>query len=543
MTRGLRLSRLAPLAVAAAACVPFLPSLDGAFLHWDDDVNFVANPHYRGLGWAHLRWMFTSTLLGHYIPLTWLSLALNHALGGLDPWGYHLGNVLLHAVNAALAYLVARRLLAAAPGLAPLPPRALAVGAAVAALLFAVHPLRVESVAWITERRDVLCGAFYLLAVLAYLRGVAGGGALAGRWRWAALSAFAAALLSKALAMTLPLTLLILDAYPLRRWRARPGIAEGRSWRALVAEKLPFAFLAAAAAVAAVLAVDSGAGWTAYDDYGPGARAAIVAYSLWFHPSRFVWAHGLSPLYELPARIDPVEARFLLPALAVAGVTAALVALRRRAPGVLAAWAHSAIVLLPISGLVHAGNQLAHDRYSYLSGLGFAVLAGAAVAWAWGGASRARPVWLPGAAIATAGMVLAMLGAASWRQSHVWHDSTSLWRAAADADPACAICANNLGAALMVAAPADLAALREAESHLRHALALRPGYADAYRSLAALLANERRYAEAEQVLVHLLRAAPRAPDAAARLAAVYEAQGRAEEALALRRRAAAGDGR
>ncbi len=541
MTRGARLSWLAPLAVAAAACVPFLPSLDGVFLHWDDDVNFLANPHYRGLGWAHVRWMFTSTLLGHYIPLTWLSLAVNHALGGMDPWGYHLGNLLLHAVNAALVYLVARRLLAAAPGRAPLPPRALAVGAAVAALLFAVHPLRVESVAWITERRDVLCGAFYLLAVLAYLRGVAGGGALVGRWRWAALAAFAAALLSKAIAMTLPLTLLILDVYPLRRWAASPGTVEGRSWRALVAEKAPFAVLAAAAAVGAVLAVDRGAGWTAYDDYGPGARAAMAAYSLWFHPSRLVWAHGLSPLYELPARIDPVGARFLLPALAVAGVTAALVALRRRAPGVLAAWAHSTVVLLPVSGLVHAGNQLAHDRYSYLSGLGFAVLAGAAVAWA--SASRARPIWLPGVAIAAAGMVLAMLGAASWRQSHIWLDSTSLWRAAVDADPACAICANNLGAALMVAVPADLTALREAERHLRHALALRPGYADAHRSLAALLANEHRYAEAEEVLLHLLRAAPRAPDAAARLAAVYEAQGRAEEALALRRRATAGDGR
>jgi hypothetical protein len=152
--------------VVVAVLVVFWPVLDGGFLNWDDDINFLANPSSRGLGWAELRWMWTSVLMGHYIPLTWMSLGLNHVLGGMDPWGYHLGNVRLHAINTAVFYSVARRLLVAG-GFSD--GAAVWAGAGFAALVFGVHPLRVESVAWITERRDVLCGLFFLLAVLTYL--------------------------------------------------------------------------------------------------------------------------------------------------------------------------------------------------------------------------------------------------------------------------------------------------------------------------------------------------------------------------------------
>jgi len=177
------LLRALPLLVAVLAFLAFLPALDGAFLNWDDDRNFLWNTGYRGLGPAQLRWMVTATWMGHYIPLTWLTLGLNYTLGGMTPWGYHLGNVLIHALNAGLLFFVARRLLnvAAVPAPAGAPGEAghgtsagagtlaVSLGATAAALLWAVHPLRVESVAWITERRDVLCGFFYLLAVLAYL--------------------------------------------------------------------------------------------------------------------------------------------------------------------------------------------------------------------------------------------------------------------------------------------------------------------------------------------------------------------------------------
>ena len=160
-------------AVIALTLVAFLPVLGNDFIpNWDDALNFLYNPSYRGLGPTQLRWMFTTFHAGHYIPLTWLSLGLDYLLWGLRPAGYHLTSLLLHAATALAFYFLALRLLRLA--LPPTTtPAALRCGAALAALLFAVHPLRVESVAWATERRDVLSGLFYVLTLLCYLKAVA----------------------------------------------------------------------------------------------------------------------------------------------------------------------------------------------------------------------------------------------------------------------------------------------------------------------------------------------------------------------------------
>ena len=167
-----------PLAVALVAFGVFWPALGGGFLDWDDALNLVDNPAFRGLGWSNLGWMFTTTLAGHWIPLTWISFGLDYRLWGMNPLGYHLTNVLLHAAAAAVFYLVALRLLRLAVGG---PERRLRIGALAAALFFAIHPLRVESVAWITERRDVLSGLLFLLAIAAYLAARGGGGSSAAR--------------------------------------------------------------------------------------------------------------------------------------------------------------------------------------------------------------------------------------------------------------------------------------------------------------------------------------------------------------------------
>ena len=525
---------LLPLLVGAVSVAAFLPALDADFVHWDDDVNIVGNPHFRGLGWPQLRWMLTTTLLGHWIPLTWLTFGINYVLGGMDPWGYHLGNLLLHGANVALFFLAARRLLVAgfSPGPAAPPaatPMAFTLGALVAALIFGVHPLRVESVAWVTERRDVLSGLFYLLAVFAYLRGAEPGGAFRGRWLTASLAAFAAALASKAMAMTLPVTLLLLDAYPLRRWR-------GLGWRALLAEKVPYVGLTAATALVAVFALSRGSPWTAYEAYPAPQRVAMVGYSLWFYPAKLVWPFPLSPLYELPTRIDPFSLRFLGPIGAVVAVTVLLVALAPRWPAGLAAWLHSAVVLAPVSGIIHAGHQLAHDRYSYLSGLGFAVLAGAAVTWTLWAAPRGQVArWVPAAVLGVAAVAIVGWGAGTWRQIAVWHDSEALWRAAVDADDTCAICISNLGNVLMEGIPERDARLADVEVHFRRALALRPDYADAHRSLGALLVKQGRYADAEALFVEMMGRFPHLADGATRLASLYGVQGRHDDAIALLR--------
>src|SRR5437879_12122341 len=228
---------LAPLLVALFTLAAFLPTLQNQFVSWDDDKNFLDNPHYRGLAWTHLRWMWT-THMGHYIPLTWMTLGLDHLLWGMNPRGYHLTSLLLHTTNAVVFYFVVLRILTLAlPG--PFErDHVLAVSAGVAALLFAIHPLRLDCVAWVTERRDVLSGLFYLLTIVAYLRACERNERGRG-WYWLSVALFGCAVLSKSMAVSLPILLMILDVYPLRRlggsigWRSEPA-------RRAYIEKIPF---------------------------------------------------------------------------------------------------------------------------------------------------------------------------------------------------------------------------------------------------------------------------------------------------------------
>ena len=516
--------------VFAAAVATFWPGLTGEFLNWDDRENVVNNVGVHGLGRPQLAWMWSGIILGHYIPLTWMSFGLNYALGGLNPWGYHVLNLLLHGANAALFYLVARRLLAAArPGGGDPDPAALLVGAAFAALLFAVHPLRVESVVWITERKDVLCGLFFLSAVLAYLK-AAGSPALDRRWQVVSLAAFAAALLAKAAAMPLPALLLLLDVYPLGRARAL-----GR--RRVLLEKIPWAVLGLAGALTALVAVFSRTAVTDYHRYGPGARLAMTAYSFIFYPARWFWPVQLVPLYELPIDVHLLAPRFLLPAVAFVAVTAGLVALRRTWPAGLAAWTASVVMLLPISGAVHSGHQLAHDRYSYLSGLGLALVAGGGLARLLDARARGRI----GAVIARsvtlgAMLVVLVLAAGAWDQSKIWQDSETLWRWTTGIDPACAICWNNLGTALT-----DQKRHPEAEAAYRRALELRPNRATVVTNVATALYGQQKFAQAEEMLRVALRLDPGLTGALMNMGALRAQEGHYTEALHYFRKAYAGN--
>jgi tetratricopeptide (TPR) repeat protein len=508
------LQRVLPLIIFTAVFVCFLSALDGQFLNWDDDINFLDNQGFRGLDWVQLRWMWTETLMGHYIPITWMSLGLNYTLGGMNPWGYHLGNVLIHAMNAVVLYFVVRRLLIAGGFSSGFP---LLWSASFAALVFGVHPLRAESVAWVTERRDVLSGLFFLLAVLAYLMSL-DAGARRG-WRFASIAVFGAALLCKAQAVPLPVALLILDVYPLRR-PAREG------WRRLLVEKLPYFVLSLIGGAVAILAVKNGATFTDYAQYGPSARLAMTGYGIVFYPWKWLWPTGLSPLYELPARIEPLSWRFLLPWIVIALVTVLLVGVRRQWPAGLAAWTYSAIMVLPVIGPLHSGNQLAHDRYSYLSGLAFALLAGAGLAWVLRAVARGtlRPL-IAQVGLAGAALILLGLGTATWVQASAWRDSESLWSWAVEADPQCAICVNNLALAFMTRGQT-----REAEDALRRSLALRE-HAMTRNNLGGVLQVQGRTGEAEREYQRAVRLNPGLGQALANLGELYAEQGRYADAL------------
>jgi hypothetical protein len=349
-----------------------VPALEAGFVSWDDVPMLVAETGYRGLGPRPLGWMLTSTVMGHWSPLAWLSFSVDYTVGGLDPRVFHATSL---GCTPSTPRWSAWSRDGSSPSRGGSPPgddgrgRATAVdaGALGAALLFALHPLRAETVAWISDRRDLLCATFVLLAVWAYLRGIADAGRLRGGWRLASLAAFAAALASKGIAVTVPALLLLLDWYPLRRG------SDG--WRALVREKAPYAGLALGAGVATALALRASAAVADYTQYGPLSRLTLVGYALWIHPARLAWPAGLSPLYELPAEMSWRDPRFLTPALAALAVTSGLLALRHRWPAGISAWAVSLILLGPVSGVVLAGRHVAADRYTYLSGLGLTLLA------------------------------------------------------------------------------------------------------------------------------------------------------------------------
>ena len=525
---GRALRRLLPALIFCVTLGAFVPALRGQFLDWDDVVNFVENPYYRGLGPAQLRWMFTSTLMGHYIPLTWMTLGLNYVLGGMNPWGYHLVNLLLHASNAVLVYLVARRLMAAATrGGAQVGQTDPAVSwaSALTALLFGIHPLRVESVAWITERRDVLCGLFFLLAVLAYLMGVEGGGRPRPAGRALSFGAFAAALLSKAAAMPLPVVLLLLDVYPLRRLHL--------GWRRLLTEKAPYVALAGAAAVTALIVLRRGVAVTSYQDYGVASRLGMVAYSTLFYPVAFLWPMHLSPMYELPPRVSLGAWPFYPALLGVVAVTGILVLARRRWPAGLAAWLYSALMILPVSGVVHSGSQLVNDRYSYLSGIGFALVGGAILRAGLGLRERGRvSTRTAGALAGAATLILLVLGGTTWIQTYAWRDPETLWRWAVDMDPTCSLCHGNLGSAIS-SGPTGKARLDEAEGHLRRAIALRPESPIPYFNLGNVLLVRKQYGDAERAFETYGRLSPGSPRGLARLGLLAILRGDYGEAVSL----------
>jgi hypothetical protein len=408
-------------AVAAVAVSVFMPSLSSEFVNWDDPGSFLDNPHYRGLGPRQLAWMFTTFHTGHYMPLTWLTLGWDYAVWDMSAWGYHLTNLLLHGATALVFYFLSALLLRLALDGAVAGQTWLRLGAAAAAVFFAAHPLRAESVGWITERRDVLSGLFYVSAALAYVKSVTEGPRRVGLY-WTSVALFVGALLSKSITATLPLVLLILDIYPLRRLGGRAGWARWHVW----GEKLPFLVLGLAASALAFAALVPLGNMRSLSGMSPLLRVVLALYSLAFYVGRTVWPTELSPLYTFPLAVTYYHFAVSLGGLALA------LALVRHLPAFSASWAVYTVTLLPVSGLFHNGPQSVADRYSYLSCLPWALWIGAAVAWrGWRGAAG-PPLR---AALRTAvAVILLAFGALAWRQAAIWHDSIALWRHALEVD-------------------------------------------------------------------------------------------------------------
>lgn len=490
----------------------FSPALLGEFLSWDDHHLLIDNPAWRPLGPAALRWAFSATLLGHYQPLTWLSYSIDHALWGMNPAGFHLVNILIHALNALLVFLLARRLItiARAQSAVSLP---VTIASAIAAALWALHPLRVESVAWITERRDVLSTLFLLLAALAYLRAVVPSSpAIRAPAAYAlAIALLALSLLSKAWGMSFFVIVIILDWYPLRRLPASPLAWFSRDALRVLAQKLPFLLLGLLAAFMAARAQYDAVATKTLQQWGITERFLQACSGLVLYIARTLWPVNLSPLYELPTSISPGQPLYLIPVLLVIGAAITVFLLRRSAPAILAAAAVYVVLLAPVLGFLQSGDQFVADRYSYIATIGLFILTAAAALALW---QRTRPR-LTLLLSALSAVLILTLSALTFSQSAVWRSTLSLWSSAARATPTSQVLTNFAIELNKANRP------REAADALRRAVQANPTDGRAAFMLGNLSKDAADYPAAERAFLIAAQNLPQAYIAYVNLGALY----------------------
>ncbi len=490
------------LAVAVAAVYQDVTGFE--FLNYDDDRYITGNGMVRaGLSPAGTAWAFRTFYAANWHPLTWLSHMLDSSLFGANAGAHHAMSAALHALGTALLFLVLRALTGATW------PPALAAG------LFGLHPLHVESVAWVSERKDVLCGLFVVLALGAHLAQAR----RPGPGRLALVSILGAlALLAKPMAVTLPLLLLLVDWWPLGRV-GRPG-TPGRAarTRALIVEKLPLVALAAATSVVTLLAQRAAGAIKPLGEFPLALRVEVALLAILRYLTTMLAPVDLAIVYPYPA---PPGLGLVLGAAAALGA-ATFLAFRqaRRRPWLLCGWLWYLGMLFPVLGLVQAGVQPWADRYTYLP------LVGVFVALAWSGAELAGRSRLGGAAFAAASLVaLTALGVGARAQAATWRDSRTLFERALTVNAENYIAHYNLAAALY-----RLRRTEEAIAHYREAVRIRPDFDRAWNNLGATLQGLGRHAEAGPAFEAALRANPRSGDARYNLAITQAATGRLREA-------------
>lgn len=499
-----RVPGLLCLGLALATLVLFLPSARHDFVNYDDRGYVTENYHvHEGLTWEGVRWAFTTYETGNWIPLTWLSHMTDCQLYGLRPAGHHLTNLLLHTANVLLLFLVLTRMTGAR------------WRSAFVAALFAWHPLHVESVAWVSERKDVLSTFFFLLALAAYARyaegrkkaAADGMPPAAGRQLpasyFCALSCFVLGLMSKPMVVTLPFVLLLLDYWPLQRLPLiRPNLQRANLLR-LLAEKVPFFLLVIPASIVTLASQKSVGAVASLSSLPVGARLAnaLVAYARYL--GKMLWPVDLAVLYPHPLHWP--AGQVIAAGALLLGLTLWVARSIRSRPYLLIGWLWFLGTLVPVIGLVQAGAQAIADRYTYIP------LIGPFIALTWWVADSLRLGPNPRRVLGGMGGVgvLAVLGGITHQQLSHWRDSEALFGHTLKVTRNNPIACNNRGFYL-----AEQGRLAEAIADFEAALRIDPNNADAHSNLGSALGRQGRVSEAA---THYLAALQTNPDHAGAL--------------------------
>jgi tetratricopeptide (TPR) repeat protein len=415
----------AAFAVALVAFFFYLPAANGLFVNWDDGLYIAENPAMLSAKLRTLKWYLTAVVAANWHPLTMLSYAMDINLWGAPAArGFHLTNVFLHALNTGLVFLVSLKLFGLALVARENDKKAF-WGSAITALLFALHPLHVESVAWISERKDVLYSFFFLIGVGLYLRYVHG--ERPRLWYALSLFAFILSLLSKPMAVTMPALLLILDYYPLKRL----------SLRSLL-EKAPFFALSLASSITTVWAQKTGGALMGLEAFPLGTRVLVAFRAYAFYVYKTFLPTNLAPLYPYPKDIGAGSLEALGSIVFFMAASAAAIYLVKKSRLYLALWLYFVTALLPVIGIIQVGAQPAADRYMYLPGLALFMGASALFVKLSGGKVVQQ------AALASIAVII-IFGHLTVKQIGRWHDPLSLWSYAISVYPDVPVAHNNLG--------------------------------------------------------------------------------------------------
>ena len=494
--------------LAVLITVVFWPVQHAGFVNYDDDEYVTANPHVLGgLTVRGVVWAFTAYHSDNWHPLTWLSHELDCECFGMNASGHHAVSVLLHVANTVLLFLVWRRMTGAT------------WRSACVAALFGVHPLHVESVAWVAERKDVLSGLFWMLAIWGYVRYVE----RPTRGRYAVVAGcYAMGLMAKPMVVTLPCVLLLLDYWPLGRTRWTPSVVGHHAplrRGELIREKIPLFALAAVSCGVTIWAQNRGRAISSLEQLPLGLRMANTVVSYVRYIEKAVWPSGLAAFY--PYRVWPPGTVILAGAILVA-VSGLVIWRARREPHLVVGWFWFLGTLVPVIGLVQVGSQSMADRYMYLPLIGLSIML------CWSVSSRAMERRSLKATIGVAAAaVVAVCAALSRVQVGYWKDSETLFRHALDVTRDNWLARANLGNALTQSGRTP-----EAIAQYEQALRVNPNFAMAHVNYANALAGLGRVTEAIAQYEQALRIEPDSAEAHCDLGAALAQAGRLPEAIA-----------